>query len=208
MTATEGASPTLRILHLEDSGPDAELIRAELTAHWPDCRIEVVSTRADFLGAIDREDFDLILSDYSIPGFDGMAALDEARRRHPVTPFIFVSGTIGEDNAVEALKRGATDYVIKDRMDRLVPVLRRALVELRETRLREEAEKRLESRRRSSTRPGMRSTSGTPRTGSSSGTPRPSGSSGTVSPRSGNGRCPRRCTSFGEGSATWRPTGS
>jgi PAS domain S-box-containing protein len=143
MTATEGASPTLRILHLEDSGPDAELIRAELTAHWPDCRIEVVSTRADFLGAIDREDFDLILSDYSIPGFDGMAALDEARRRHPVTPFIFVSGTIGEDNAVEALKRGATDYVIKDRMDRLVPVLRRALVELRETRLREEAEKRL-----------------------------------------------------------------
>src|SRR5215475_5250936 len=103
----------MRILHLEDSAPDGELIVALLAHEWPTCAVRRVQTRAEFLAALEVGDFDLILSDHTLNGFDGLAALELAHVWCPEKPFIFLSGTIGEERAVEALKRGATAYVIK-----------------------------------------------------------------------------------------------
>src|SRR5262249_2534679 len=110
---------TLHILHLEDDQADAELVRALLEEEAAPCSVRSVKTRADYEVALERGDFDLILSDYTLPRFDGLSALAMARRRHPEKPIIFVSGTIGEQAAVEALKQGATDYVLKDQLARL-----------------------------------------------------------------------------------------
>lgn len=117
----------MQLLHLEDSQPDAELIAQLLRREWPKCGIRQVANGPDYRAALDANRFDLILSDYTVPGFDGLAALALARERFPEVPFIFLSGTIGEERAVEALKRGANDYVIKDRPTRLVPAIRQAL---------------------------------------------------------------------------------
>ena len=133
----------MNILHLEDSPTDSELIRATLEQEWPGCRIAPARNRADFEAELAAGAFDLILSDFSMPGFDGVSALHLAHRLRPGVPFIFLSGTIGEDVAVDALKHGATDYVIKDRMGRLVPAIHRALREREAQRLRETAERRL-----------------------------------------------------------------
>lgn len=124
----------LRILHLEDSLDDAELIRRKLLADGLDCRIVRVEDRRTFAEQLAaRPGFDLILSDFTIPSFDGRAALAMAREAAPDTPFLFVSGTIGEDMAVECLREGATDYVLKTaEMRRLAPAVRRALSERRE----------------------------------------------------------------------------
>ena len=138
----------LTILHVEDNASDAELIRVLLEEEWPGCRIDRVQTREEFVSALARGQFNLILSDFSLPHFDGLSALALARQRSMATPFIFISGTIGEDNAVEALRRGATDYVIKDRPARLIPAIHRALEQVSvheqrrhaETQLREQAE--------------------------------------------------------------------
>ena len=124
----------MRILHLEDSSPDAELIAALLAREWPACTLRRVETRAQFLAALEIGDFDVILSDYTMGGFDGLAALELARVWCPEKPFIFLSGTIGEERAVEALKRGATDYVIKDRPGRLIPAIRQAVARVEEGR--------------------------------------------------------------------------
>jgi PAS domain S-box-containing protein len=123
---------TLTILNLEDNKADAELNEAMISARWPHCEFERVDTRANFIAALQRNNFDLILSDYSIPGFDGREALSLAREKCPETPFLFVSGTIGEDTAIEALKNGATDYVLKHRLMRLIPAADRALREVAE----------------------------------------------------------------------------
>jgi PAS domain S-box-containing protein len=142
--STDSASPVpLRLLHLEDSVADAELVHHALRTNWPDCHIERVQTRDEFVAALAREKFGLILSDFSMPGFNGLAALGLARQLRPETPYIFLSGTIGEENAVEALKMGATDYVIKDRMARLVPAVRRALDEVGQLSRRRRVEKKL-----------------------------------------------------------------
>jgi PAS domain S-box-containing protein len=117
----------MRVLHLEDSVSDAELISRTLAEAWPQCQVRHVATREDYLTTLDAGDFDLILSDYTMIGFDGLSALELARVRQPTKPFIFLSGTIGEERAVDALQRGATDYVIKDRPARLIPAIRRAL---------------------------------------------------------------------------------
>jgi len=134
----------LRLLHLEDSVADAELIRNTLRAEWPGCEIERVETLEDFVAALQQGKFDLILSDFSLPSFDGLTALKLARQHRSATPFVFLSGTIGEDNAVEALQGGATDYVIKDRPARLIPAIRRALEQSREQRLRRRAAQQLQ----------------------------------------------------------------
>jgi two-component system cell cycle sensor histidine kinase/response regulator CckA len=134
MAAPPSVAP-LRFLHLEDNIPDAELIHETLTQEWPHCQINRVESRDSFVAALHRQPLDLILSDFTIPGFNGLSALALAGQHCPETPFIFLSGTIGEDTAVEALKNGATDYVIKDRMTRLVPVIRRALQTAHETRV-------------------------------------------------------------------------
>ncbi len=88
-----------------------------------------VDNRAEYLAALEQGNIDVILSDYTMPGFDGRTALALAREKRPEIPFLFVSGTIGEDSAIEALKNGATDYVLKHRLLRLIPAVDRALRE-------------------------------------------------------------------------------
>ena len=123
---------SLHVLNLEDDAKDAELNEAMLSARWPDCRFVRVDNRAEFLAALEQSGLDLILSDYTMPGFNGRDALELAREKRPAVPFIFVSGTIGEDAASETLKNGATDYVLKHRLLRLIPAVDRALREVAE----------------------------------------------------------------------------
>ena len=130
----------LRILNLEDNTNDAELNEAMLSARWPQLELLRVDTREDFIAALEEDNFDLILSDYTMPGFSGLEALALAHEKHPEIPFLFVSGTIGEDTAIEALKNGATDYVLKHRLMRLIPAVDRALREAGERAERERAE--------------------------------------------------------------------
>jgi class 3 adenylate cyclase len=125
-------SSPVRILHLEDNLLDAELVRGLLAAEGLACEIVRVETKADFVSALDRGGFDLIISDFTLPAYDGHAALNHARTQCPDVPLLFFSGTLGEDAAVEALKNGSTDYVLKQRPARLGPAVRRALREARE----------------------------------------------------------------------------
>ncbi len=139
----EMMSTTLRLFILEDDPLDAELMIATLEEAGYDCRWERVETRAAFLAGLDAPDYDLILADYNLPGFDGLTALQLFLERHLDMPFILVSGTIGEETAIESLKSGATDYVLKDRLSRLSPAVGRALREKGEQRQRRRAEEAL-----------------------------------------------------------------
>src|SRR6202030_949884 len=91
-----------------------------------DCQLTRVETRAEFLEAMDRGSWDIILADYALPSFDGISALKMAIEKRPEVPFIFVTGALGEERAVETLKNGATDYIIKRRLDRLPQAVTRA----------------------------------------------------------------------------------
>lgn len=122
----------LRILHLEDDPLDAELVKAILDAEGITTDIFRVEGRDEFITAIDQGRFDIIFVDRALPGFDGIDALAIAKEKCPDIPFIFISGTIGEELAIETLKRGATDYVLKSGSQRLVPSVRRALKEAAE----------------------------------------------------------------------------
>jgi signal transduction histidine kinase len=135
-----GQTRHLRILHLEDDTADSELIGSLLRTAGLDCELERVDTRAAFEASLASGAFQIILSDYSLPGFDGQAALGLARSLKPEVPFLFVSGTIGEDLAIESLKEGATDFVLKDRLQRLAPAVRRALAEAEERAFRQRSE--------------------------------------------------------------------
>jgi two-component system cell cycle sensor histidine kinase/response regulator CckA len=103
-----------------------------------------VETRAEFLACLDAPDYDVILADYNLPAFDGLTALQLFLDRDLDLPFILVSGTMGEETAIESLKAGATDYVLKDRLTRLAPVVKRALRECEERRQRRQAEEALQ----------------------------------------------------------------
>ena len=118
-----------RILLLEDDPSDAELVQATLEADQLVCDVNVVKTRAEFLTGLESQQIDLVLADYKLPSFDGLSALKLLLSIRPDLPFIFVSGTFGEESAIEALKIGATDYVLKTRLSKLVPAVRRALRE-------------------------------------------------------------------------------
>ena len=141
--APEADTRTLRALLVEDSRLDVELLRVQLERSYPNVRLEVLRDESAFVDALSGGGWDLVLSDYELPGFTGADLLEHRNRIAPEVPFIFVSGVIGEDNAVELLKRGATDYVSKARLARLAPVLRRALREQDERRGREAAERQL-----------------------------------------------------------------
>ena len=133
----------LRILHLEDDPIDADLILTTLVEGGIACRSQQVDNRHAFLVALKEEQVDIILADYSLPGFDGLAALDVAQAVAPDIPFLFVSATLGEELAIDAMHRGATDYVLKQRLGRLIPSVHRALRELQERRERRRAEQAL-----------------------------------------------------------------
>jgi diguanylate cyclase (GGDEF)-like protein len=120
----------IRILYLEDSEADAELVQALLEEGGVACALTRVETEEAFIAALESGELDLILSDKSLPTYDGFSALARARQRRPEVPFILVSGTLGDEEAViETLKAGVTDYVPKERLARLVPVVQRALQE-------------------------------------------------------------------------------
>jgi signal transduction histidine kinase len=139
----------LLILHLEDDPNDAELIRLTLESEGITCVPTRVQSLADFDAALEREDLDLILADYSLPDFDGLLALSIAREKRPDLPFILVSGTVGEETAIESLKNGATDYVLKGRLSKLATAVRRAILEAegRVRRERAERDRKVYSRR-------------------------------------------------------------
>ncbi len=123
-TRQRGADVTaIRILLLEDSAPDAEIVAARLAGAGLDPAIDRVETREAFAAALGATSYDLILAEYSLPPSDGTSALEIAREMRPQVPFLFVSGGLGEEAAIDSLKRGATDYILKDRMDRLAPAV-------------------------------------------------------------------------------------
>ncbi len=134
---------SLHILILEDSAADAELMEDELKQSGLDFVSKRVATKADFTKQLEEYLPDLILADYSLPGFSGKSALNIVSNHYPDIPFIFVSGALGEELAVELLKKGATDYVLKNNLLRLAPSVNRALKELAECKERRKAEKDL-----------------------------------------------------------------
>ncbi|MDH4200006.1 MAG: GAF domain-containing protein [Spirochaetia bacterium] len=133
----------LRILNLEDNPNDTELTLAELSREWPDAGINRVETRKEFEEALQNTNIDLILADYNLPDFDGLSALEIARQRYPEIPFVFLTGAMGEESAIETLKKGATDFVIKGRLFRLIPAIRRALAEAEKHKKQKETEKKI-----------------------------------------------------------------
>jgi signal transduction histidine kinase len=133
----------IHILMVEDDAADAELEQHTLHKGGLHFSLARVQTEADYIQELDRNPPDVILSDYSMPGFDGYAALNLAKKKHAEIPFIFVTGTMGEEVAIETLKNGATDYVLKTRLARLVPAVNRAMREAQERRDRMQAEVQL-----------------------------------------------------------------
>jgi len=138
----------LRILHLEDSPEDSDLVHQLLRQDGIDCDVVRCDERSKFIDDLKSRNFDLIFADCTLPQFNGLHALELAREIVPGTPFIFVSGTLEEDLAIEWLRTGATDYVLKDRLSRLVPAVRRALAETAERARSQDMEQRLRQAQR------------------------------------------------------------
>ena len=123
---------SLNILHLEDDPNDAALVQSTLKAGGITCSTTRVQNCEDFMAALERGNIDLVLSDFSLPAFDGISALKLVHDEQPDLPVILVSGTLGEEQAVDSLKSGATDYVLKESLIRLVPAIRRAMQDVEE----------------------------------------------------------------------------
>ena len=117
----------LKLLILDDNTLDAELEVEQLRAAGYDCEWRQIQTKEEFEASLDRADFELILADYNLPSFDGLSALRILKERGLEIPFVLISGTLGEERAIESVKTGATDYVMKGRLERLAPVVARAL---------------------------------------------------------------------------------
>jgi PAS domain S-box-containing protein len=133
----------LRILHLEDDPDYCDLVQSLLAKEGFEVEVVLVENRADFEGALASDKFDIILADYLLPSYNGLEALRVARERCPETPFLLISGTIGEQAAIESLKSGATDYVLKHWPERLMPAVRRAVEEAEERKRRRRVETEL-----------------------------------------------------------------
>ena len=134
----------LHILHLEDEPHDSEIMEAALRAEGIEAEIVRVDTREQFVQALMRDRIDLIISDVSVPGFDGITAQTVWQEHRPSVPFIFLSGSFGEELAIERLKAGATDYVLKNWVEKLPGAVRRALREMRERAGRRQAQEDLQ----------------------------------------------------------------
>jgi len=133
----------MRLLHLEDDENDQVLVKEMLRKDGLNCEVVAVNDRAAFEAALQRHQYDLIISDFTLPSFDGLRALALAKELSPAIPFIFYSGTIGEEVAVESLKKGATDYILKQRPHRLATAVRNALHNAEERSRRRQAESEL-----------------------------------------------------------------
>ncbi len=132
----------MKLLLLEDSTFDAELAQRAIAAEWPDCTVRCVRSRREYGEELATGGFDVIVSDFSLGDVDGWDALRLARVHAPDTPVIFLSGTIGEERGIQALKSGAADCVLKDRLHQLVPAIRREIRAAEERRQRRRAEQR------------------------------------------------------------------
>jgi signal transduction histidine kinase len=133
----------IRILLLEDNLADAELVKYALREGGLNFAMTRVDSKAQYLKEVDDNPPDIVLLDYALPDFDGFTALTIAQEKYPDIPFIFVTGTLGEEVVIEMLKSGATDYVLKTRLSRLVPAVQRALREAGERTERRRTEERL-----------------------------------------------------------------
>ena len=149
MDPSSKITPRLRILYLEDNEPDREFVRRALLHGGLACDFDYATNQAEFAAALEEGKFDLILSDFTLPGYSGAAALALVQERWPELPFLIVSGTIGEERAIESLKSGATDYVLKNQLEKLPSAVQRALREAGERAKRRAAEEAL---RRAETR--------------------------------------------------------
>ena len=152
MLRPDGRQPffvVMRILSLEDDPAFLELVRAALEAEGIEHDLVHVTTRHEFERALqDEKSFDLILADYAVPQFDGLTALRIVRQKRLDVPFILVSGSLGEELAIDSLKEGATDYVLKQRLSRLIPAIRRAMREAEERKERLRVESRMQEQSR------------------------------------------------------------
>ncbi len=118
---------SIHILHLEDDAADAELINTLIALAKLPCDITWVKSASEYKDALQTNQFDIILADYQLPDYDGLSAMYYVKETYPDIPFVFVSGMLGEDAAIEALTKGATDYVLKHKLNRLVPSIEREL---------------------------------------------------------------------------------
>jgi len=134
---------TIKILHLEDNENDALLVQSILKKANIKFEYFLTDTESEYQSSLEGKNFDIILSDYHLPGYSGSEALLFARERFPNIPFVFLSGTMGEDAAIESLLNGATDYVLKNRLDRIIPAISRAFKESQTQEARLNAEKQL-----------------------------------------------------------------
>src|ERR1044072_1320095 len=125
---------SIKLLILEHDESDLELLLYQLKKGALDFIPTIVETKDEFRAALTESKFDIILSDYSLPGFDGVSAFNIKQEVCPDVPFIIVSGTIGEENAVELIKNGVTDYAIKDKLFTVIPKIKRAIKEANERR--------------------------------------------------------------------------
>jgi two-component system cell cycle sensor histidine kinase/response regulator CckA len=139
---------SLHVIHIEDSFIDSALVQQLLQEDGLTCEIQRIETREQLVEALKQTKCDLILSDCTLPQFHGLEALEIAHTIRPDIPFIFISGTIGEETAIKSLQNGATDYVLKQRLSRLVPAVRRALTEADGRRLRDSMQTQLRQARK------------------------------------------------------------
>ena len=142
-TTRDGAAKPLRLLVVEDSPRDAEIVVREIRSGGFDVTWKRVDTAGTMRAALDAEPWDVVVSDYSMPNFDGLAALRVWQEKGLDIPFIIVSGKIGEETAVAAMKAGVHDYIMKDRLARLAPAIERELREAKERHGRKRAEERV-----------------------------------------------------------------
>jgi len=143
MNQSVASDAPLRILYLEDDPADVRLIQDTLRVDGIAAEVAIVDDGKAFEAALVCNACDLILADYALPTFDGARALAMSRALRPDVPFIFVTGALGDERAVQMLRNGATDYVLKDRLPGLAPAIRRATTEAKERTLRQQAEEAL-----------------------------------------------------------------
>ena len=136
-------APLLRVLHLEDSEFDHELMKAHLQRGGLNVEVRRIDSEGEFLGAL-KQEWDVVVSDYNLPGFSGLVALDLLKASGRDVPFVLVSGEIGEDTAVEAMRNGASDYLLKNNLNRLVPALMHVVEATETRRARERADRELD----------------------------------------------------------------